>query len=244
MTPDNFGMQGTRPTHPKLLDWLARELIDNDWSLKSLHRRILLSATWQQTTHRDAGHLYAGMPRQRLDAESIRDSLLLHADRLDVSLTGVPLPVKSQDPAPEDLHRNDQYYRNSRRRSVYLPVIRSHTYRFLTIFDFPNASTPVGRRDSTTVPTQALLLMNDPFVLEQAEALARRMMAIDHLKIDDDHRIDALYKTLFSRSPTAGELKFATEFLSEFLQTTDQEVDSWTALCHALFSSSEFVYVE
>ena len=242
-TPNNFGMQGARPSDPELLDWLACDVLDDDWSLKSLHRRILFSATWQQSTQDVTGRLPAGMRRRRLDVEAIRDSLLLHAGRLDVSLQGGPLEVKSQDPTPEDLGRNEAFYRNSRRRSVYLPVVRSHTYRFFTIFDFPNAATPVGRRDSTTVPTQALLLMNDPFVLEQAQALAGRLLADARWK-SADARLEALYQRLFSRSPTAAEKVFATDFLREFAQTPQQDFDAWSALCHTLVSSSEFIYVD
>lgn len=244
-TPDNFGLQGERPTHPELLDWLAADLIASDWSLKSLHRRILLSATYQQVATRDHNQFYHGVPRRRLDAESIRDSLLFHADRLDESLVGEPLQIKSQDPSPEDLQRNAEFYRSSRRRSVYLPVVRSNVYRFLSLFDFPNAATPVGRRDSTVVPTQALLLMNDPFVMDQAAAIARR---IRFEAKTERGRASLLYAMLFSREPTAAEMKLAGDFLLGFAATTSSdesgELAAWAALCHTLISSSEFIYVE
>lgn len=247
-TPNNFGMQGQRPTHPQLLDWLAVELVEGDWSLKSLHRHILLSATYQQSVNPRANRLYQGMPRRRLDAETIRDSLLLHAGRLDLALDGSPLTVKSQDPSPADLKKNEESYRMYRRRSVYLPVVRSNVYRFLTLFDFPNAATPVGRRDTTTVPTQALLLLNDPFVMQQAEQIATRTRE-DHNTESDSERITALYERLFSRPPTLGEQRLSIEFLREFAATLGAESESiplaaWTALCHTLIQSSEFVYVE
>ncbi len=255
-TPNNFGMQGRPPTHPQLLDWLAMELIENDWSVKSLHRKILLSATYQQGVSIRPNRLYHGMPRRRLDAETIRDSLLLHAARLDVALAGEPLSVKSQDPSPADLMNNENAYRMFRRRSVYLPVVRSNVYRFLTLFDFPNAATPVGRRDTTTVPTQALLLLNDPFVMQQAEQIANQVLANPDADSDGKRLVD-LYERLFSRPPTADEQSASLEFLQEFSATLQPQeanvklapasgfpVAAWASLCHTLVQSSEFVYVE
>jgi len=249
-TPNNFGMQGQRPTHPQLLDWLAVELIDNDWSLKSLHRHILLSATYQQRVNPRVNLHYQGMLRRRLDAETIRDSLLQHAGRLDLAIEGAPLVVKSQDPSPIDLKKNEEAYRTFRRRSVYLPVVRSNVYRFLTLFDFPNAASPVGRRDTTTVPTQALLMLNDPFVMQQAEQIAIRVHETPDARSDSE-RLATLYERLFSRPPTPDEQRVSIEFLHEFADTLDTAAEgdsipvaAWTGLCHTLIQSSEFIYVE
>ncbi|MDP6443173.1 MAG: DUF1549 domain-containing protein [Pirellulaceae bacterium] len=246
-TPNDFGRQGERPTHPQLLDWLATTLVAHDWSLKALHREILNSATYRQQATRVPHPLYAGVPRRRLDAEVIRDSLLFHAGRLDFALVGDPLVVKSQDPSPADLQKNEAVYRDSRRRSVYLPVVRSNVVRFLTIFDFPNAATPVGRRNTTTVPTQALLLMNDPFVMTQAEHLAGRLLRASSQSAAKE-RADWLFERLFSRRATAGEQAVVSEFLAAYRETTEdadsRELATWSGLCQILLSSSEFVYVE
>ena len=102
--------------------------------------------------------------RIRLNAESIRDSLLFHSGRLTKQLGDSPMVVKSQDPSPQDMAANLKKYEESPRRSVYLPVVRSNVYEFFTLFDFPNASTPVGKRNETTIPTQALWMMNSPFM--------------------------------------------------------------------------------
>lgn len=246
-TPDDFGMRGQPPTHPRLLDWMAVELMDSEWSLKSLHRQILLSATYRQCGERDSNPWYAGVPRRRLEAEVIRDSLLFHAERLDLALVDQPLAVKTQDPSPEDLQRNEELYHHSQRRSVFLPVVRSNVYSFLTLFDFPNAATPVGRRDETIVPTQALLIMNDPFVMQQAAALARIVLDLQNVHTDGQ-RLEVLYQRLFSRSPTPEEQASTVEFLTAFEATVDHHAalreTAWASLCQTLMASSEFIYVE
>ena len=260
-TPNNFGMQGSRPTHPELLDWLALELIEHDWSLKSLHRLIVTSASYQQETSHEANTLVHGFTRRRMEAEAIRDSLLMHGGGLSLDLVGLPLSVKSQDPSPADLHNNEVAYRNFPRRSVYLPVVRCNTHRFLTLYDFPNAATPVGSRDSTTVPTQALLLMNDPMVMQQAENLARTTLALppalhhltlQHLKQDSDadsrQRIQSLYAHLFQRPANDNEIENLVNFQREFEATVtldkDSELKIWTAMVHTLLLSSEYIHVD
>ena len=117
-------------------------------------------------------------------------------------------------------------------RTVYLPVVRCHVYDFLTLLDFPNASTPVGHRDTTTVPTQALLMMNNPFVIAQAEKLAATARTSS---------LDALYQKLFARPVTAAEKKWGTEFLKAYSAHKD-EAAAWTALCQTLLISNEFLH--
>ncbi|MDE0865178.1 MAG: DUF1549 domain-containing protein [Rubripirellula sp.] len=254
-TPNNFGMQGSRPTHPDLLDWLALELIEHDWSLKFLHRLIVTSASYQQETNREANALFQGMARRRMEAEAIRDSLLMHGESLSLDLVGMPLAVKSQDPSPSDLHDNEAAYRSFRRRSVYLPVVRCNTHRFLTLYDFPNAATPVGSRDSTTVPTQALLLMNDPMVMQQAENLARTILSQTGADragtgpvTESQQRIERLYELLFQRPATDSETETLQTFLREFETTftadNQAELKVWAAMIHTLLLSSEFIHVD
>ncbi|MDF1845300.1 MAG: DUF1549 domain-containing protein [Rubripirellula sp.] len=244
-TTNDFGLQGARPTHPELLDWMASELIRHDWSLKFLHRMIVTSATYQQGQSEHPRHLFRGLARRRLEAEAIRDSLLMHGGSLVVDVVGDLLGVKSQDPSPADLHANEAAYRDFPRRSVHLPIIRCNTNRFLVLYDFPNATTPVGSRDNTTVPTQALLLMNDPFVVQQAQDFARRILRqFDH----EQSRVEAIYQQLFQRSATSAEREALLEFRSEFGKLSSggdiAEQAVWGAMIHSLFLSSEFIHVD
>jgi hypothetical protein len=262
---NNFGLQGELPTHPQLLDYLTVRLIEDDWSLKSLHRRILLSATYQQRSTDVPNDLLVGYPRRRMEAEVIRDTMLLHAGRLDVSSADGLSGVTSQNPSPEDLRSNEQYHRDTPKRSVYLPVVRSNAYRFFTLFDFPNATTSVGRRDITTVPTQALLLMNDPFVMDQARRFAERVVVkreptalaagpknVAKRAVRPEDRADAsertatvdtIYWRLFSRDATSNEQDAAAEFLHDYM-ATGPELEAWSAFCQSLMATSEFSYVE
>ena len=261
-TPNNFGMQGSRPTHPDLLDWLALELIQHDWSLKSLHRLIVTSATYQQETSDSPNVLVHGFSKRRIEAEAIRDSLLMHGGNLSFDLVGQPLSVKTQDPSPADLKSNEDAYRSFRRRSVHLPVVRCNTHRFLTIFDFPNAATPVGSRDNTTVPTQALLLMNEPMVMQQAENIAKSVLTQEtatkaqHRKTEIrradtaklTRQIHQLYELLFQRSATRREIETLVRFLRDFESTAthdgEMELKIWTAMVHTLLLSSEYIHVD
>ena len=169
----------------------------------------------------------------------------------------------AQEPRP-DLRNNEAAYRSFRRRSVYLPVVRCNTHRFLTLYDFPNAATPVGSRDSTTVPTQALLLMNDPMVMQQAENIARSTLAHHAPPVTPvttkqsninkgipDHvtqRIQSLYESLFQRPVTLKETENLQEFLGDFEATVTEnkeaELKTWTALVHTLLLSSEYIHVD
>lgn len=261
-TPNNFGMQGSRPTHPDLLNWLALELIQHNWSIKSLHRMIVTSASYQQETSNTANAWIHGFSKRRIEAEAIRDSLLMHGGTLSFDLIGQPLSVKTQDPSPADLDNNEAAYRSFRRRSVHLPVVRCNTHRFLTLYDFPNASTPVGSRDSTTVPTQALLLMNDPMVMQQAENIAQSILAkdattstqraLDRTNKDNAQKevqqIQQLYELLFQRPTTGEEIASLRHFLREFKSTLpkDQDIElmTWTAMVHTLLLSSEYIHVD
>ncbi|MGI9441914.1 MAG: DUF1549 domain-containing protein [Rubripirellula sp.] len=266
-TPNNFGMQGSRPTHPDLLDWLALELIQHDWSMKWMHRMVVTSASYEQETSSTHNAWVHGFSKRRIEAEAIRDGLLMHGGSLSFDLVGQPLSVKTQDPSPADLNNNEAAYRSFRRRSVHLPVVRCNTHRFLTLYDFPNAATPVGSRDSTTVPTQALLLMNDPMVMQQAENIAQSILAQSILAQDtasktqlskigikkEDaaafvQRIQKLYALLFQRPATGKEIETLEHFLRDFGSTVteDQEMELkiWTAMVHTLLLSSEYIHVD
>ena len=272
-TTDNFGFNGERPTHPELLDYLAHRFIDGGWSIKALHREIMLSSTYQLASDWEVGnaasddptpHSALGTPhsidpdnrlhwrsdRRRLEAEAIRDALLMVSDRLDHEMGNAPLTLKSYNLSPEVLEQNQAFYDTSPRRTIYLPVLRTNVYDFLTLFDFANPDLPSGDRATTTVPTQALLMMNSPFVLDCSRRLATKLIA--DVQLDDEQsRVKHVYKLLFSRPPRTGEERLAIAFLEEFPETLDDIPDpqqrrlaAWTALCQTLVASNEFVYVK
>ncbi|MFP6764000.1 MAG: DUF1553 domain-containing protein, partial [Planctomycetaceae bacterium] len=276
-TPDNFGQQGSRPSHPELLDYLARRFVDHNWSIKAMHREIMLSSTWQmagagagagadtETQAVAAGEtvqsgrlsaqtvdpenrLYWKAPRRRLEAEAIRDALLEVSGRLDSRRGGAPLTLKTIALSPEDLAGQENFYNASNRRTIYLPVLRTNVYDFLTLFDFANPDLPTGSRITTTVPTQALLMMNSPLVADCARRMAVRVL--DDPQLDSrTRRLDAVYLRLFSRQPRARERALSVEFLNasaEVIDATDGDtrLHAWAALCRTLMASNEFVYLK
>ncbi|MDG2382431.1 MAG: DUF1549 domain-containing protein [Pirellulaceae bacterium] len=253
-TPDQFGIKGARPTHPELLEYLAQELIRHHWSIKSLHRQILTSNTYQSSSQVEDPLAQAQDPenqwywkatRRRLEAELIRDAILLHANRLDREMYGAPVQVKSQDPSPQDLEANRAKYYASQRRSIYLPVVRTNLFKFLTLFDFPNSSSPVGRRSRTTVPTQSLWMMNSPFMMEQAAQVATQS---NRGRPSPSERLDNIYFELFGRPIDPATKNRLQTFLEQIgnpsADDKTAESTAWQLLCHTLMMSHEFIYVD
>jgi len=224
-TVDNFGLRGEPPSNPELLYYLATRLREERGSLKAVVREIVLSRAYRSS----------GRALRRLDAEALRDSMLAIAGELDrthggstmtytgrlfVPLESIAIPV---DPW--------------RRRAVYLPIYRGTTPPdLLEAFDFAPPGMVTGRRASTTVPTQALFLMNSPFVLDRAKAVARELQ--ERTDLDDAGRLDLLYRKDFARLPTTVERRRALEFVR------GGDSDAWTDLAQALFASNEFLFLE
>jgi hypothetical protein len=230
-TSTNFGNRGERPTHPELLDYLAQQFVASGWSVKSMHRLIMSSSVYQQSS-RSSQAAEAADPenrlmhranRRRLAAEEIRDNLLAIAGRLDLSGGG---------PAFTDLA--------TPRRSVYLMSVRTgqSTDSFGPLFDAANCSTIVERRFSSTVAQQALFLMNDPFVMNIADVLAERV-AREASAGDAAQRIDRLYCIALGRAASAAEIAVGQEYLSN--QSADA---AWRNYCHLILCTNEVVYVE
>jgi len=242
-TPDNFGQRGTPPSHPALLDYLATKFVEQGWSMKAMHREIMLSATYQMAAGIDnkqaqkidpSNQLYWRREIRRLEAEAVRDAILKVSGSLNPNPpTSEPPAVKKQDPSPSDLAKNRKTYEMFPHRTVYLPVVRCHIYDFLTLLDFPNASTPVGHRNTTTVPTQALLMLNSPFVIAQAEKLATAARG---------DSLDSLYLRLYARPASVDENKQATDFLKRYTARKNED-NAWAALCQTLLISNEFLHI-
>ena len=240
---DNFGKTGDPPTHPQLLDHLALTFIESGWSIKALHRQIMLSSTYQMSAdieNPDADQidpdntLYWRRDLRRLEAEAFRDAVIAVSGSLDPKPhEGAPPHVKTQDPSPAALANNRDTYESFHHRSIYMPVVRSHLYDLFALLDFPNASTPVGDRSTTTVPTQALAMLNNPFIIGQAEKLAEACRGTT---------LDQLYLKLFARPARPEETTWAETFLEQYARRKDEKA-AWTALCQTLLISNEFIHI-
>ena len=182
--------------------------------------------------------LYASWRPKRVEAEVFRDSLLLLSHSLDVGVDESPPNVKSQDPSPEDLRKNRETYDSSPRRSVYLTIVRTNVYKLLTLLDFPDSATPVGKRPNTIVPTQALLLMNSPFMMQQSAKVTDLMLAAS------GEHATWLYNHLFQRKPTLEEQQAIAKMRKEYLKTGSTEQETWVAVCQTLLTSHEFFYID
>jgi mono/diheme cytochrome c family protein len=254
-TTDNFGLLGEPPSHPELLDWLARRFVADGWSLKSLHRLILNSSTYQQSSSQSASgvardpenRLFGRANVRRLEAEEVRDALLAASGQLDPTFGGSLLKIKNRGYFFDHTSIDRTDY-TSRRRSLYLPVVRNNVYDVFQLLDFPDPAVPSGDRAMTTVPTQALLMLNSEFVMQSADALAGRLLAEPS---DDDRRLNRMYVLTYGREASAEERKAGESFLAtvdQFMVINTPDVRtrqrcSWSALCHVAFASNEFIYV-
>jgi mono/diheme cytochrome c family protein/cytochrome c553 len=253
---DNFGLIGEKPTHPELLDWLAAEFVKDGWSLKKLHRRLMLSANYQMSSAHDAKAALADPDNRllwranvrRLEAEAVRDSLLAVGGLLDRTAGGPALAhVKNRDYLFDHTSKDRTTYASDR-RSVYLPVIRNNLYDVFQLFDAPDAAVPNGDRATTTVPTQALFFLNSDLAARAADALAGRLLAKSDL--DDAGRVRLLFALAYGRPPTAKEAErvtagvaaFETEFASE-PDAAKRTRKAWAAVCQAVLAGNEFIHI-
>jgi hypothetical protein len=256
-TVDNFGQLGVPPSHPELLDYLARQFMEEGWSLKKLHREMLLSATYQQESRAEPGtnegdpdlRWLTAMPVRRLEAECIRDAMLAVAGTLDASLYG---PSERLHLTPymdgRDLPKESGPLDGAGRRSIYLEVRRNHLTPLLAAFDFPKPDSTVGERRVSVVAPQALLLLNNEFVAEQARAWAGREL---ELPGDAEQRVRRMHERAFGRVASEGFVADAAGFVAEqtrrYESVSDRavtaEVAAWGDLAQVLFGLADFRYV-
>ena len=242
-TTDDFGVLGQRPTHPELLDYLALEFQKDGQSIKRMIRRIVLSRTYQMSTFAEAAALQADpknllwhhRPPKRLEAEIIRDQLLAVSGNLDRTLGGASVPIHLTSfmtgrgrPAKSGPLDGD------RRRSVYISIRRNFMPPFMLAFDTPVPFSTMGKRNVSNVPSQALILMNDPLVAEQARDWAKRLQPEDL----PQQKITAMYETAFGRQPTDEELETAMGFVGQA-----KDLETWTSFAHALINTKEFIFL-
>jgi Protein of unknown function (DUF1553) len=244
-TLDNFGKMGEKPSHPELLDWLASDLMDHGWSLKYLHRLIMTSSVYQRASQfenaanqsKDSDDTYLWRFRmQRLDAESVRDTILAASGALNVEMYGPPVFPKLQ---PEVLHAmNKGIWEESDdgpkvwRRSVYVYRKRGLPFPMFEAFDLPDQNITCGRRNVSTVPTQALTLLNDDFVLRQAQLFANRVA--ESAPNDAAAQIRTAYEIALGRLPSDQEQSLARDFL---------EKHKLVDFTHVLMNLNEFLYI-
>ncbi len=256
-TVDNFGLQGKLPSHPELLDHLAITFQNNGWSVKKMIKYIVTSEAFKRSTitnkellAKDPSNIYlASFPVRRLESEAIRDGILVASESLDSTLYGPPVPIyltefmqgrgRPKKPGPLD---------GNGRRSIYQEVRRNFLEPMMTTFDRPIPFTTFGKRDVTNVPSQSLILMNDPFVIAQAEIMAEKLLAQNDLSIHQ--KIEWVYMNAFSRKPSIEEITNASKFISlleEMKKTEVSDVDIdlevWKEYCHSIFNLKEFLYL-
>jgi len=241
---DNFGFLGERPSHPELLDHLATKFMADGWSTKSMIRYLMLSRAYQMSSAHDAVAYKADpdnilrwrMSQRRLDAEAFRDAMLAVSGQLD------PTPVKgskAQGGGRKGAAGGSSEIKN---RSIYVGIVRGAPLpESLSLFDVANPNIVTAQREETTVPAQALFLMNSSFVLEQARGSANRILAEKNL--DDAGRIEHAYRLLFSRPATSQDKERALKYLAEAGNDFTKPADLWASLCQALLASAEFRYI-
>lgn len=256
-TVDNFGEMGERPSHPELLDYLAREFVRDGWSRKRLLRRLALSSTYRLGTtpstaaaELDPENLYLQrMPIRRLLAEPIRDAILAASGSLRHEMYGPSVPVNlDQAPPSRSIPEINGPLDGDGRRSVYLEMRRNYLPGFLTAFDLPTSAEPRGRRDVTNVPAQSLAMMNDPFVIQQATAWAERLLADERLSLEQ--RIDRAHRLAYSRPAREGEIERARRLLGDLAAAYDVSLDDmyddvrvWKDFCHLMLNRKEFIFI-
>ena len=240
-TVDNFGITGEAPSHPELLDYLAARFVKEGWSVKKLVREMVLSRTYQLSSaatppqeKADADNrLFTHAHRRRLDAEAIRDTLLLASGKLQLQRGGPTLRP--------DTNADYAYKHDDTRRSVYAPVLRNALPELFEVFDFADPSVTSGARNTSTVATQALFLMNHPFVLEQSKAAAERTLAAK--PTDDAARLHAAWRLALGRAPSERERQLALAHLAAAGDKPAARISAWTQIWHALFASVDFRHV-
>jgi hypothetical protein len=252
-TPDNFGFQGEAPTHPELLDHLARAFVADGWSIKKFVKRLVLTRAYQMASATNVpqqqvdpdNDWFWRQDKKRLEAEALRDALLAVSGKLDTT-----------PPVGSPLARNlDGIVRGpggfggpgrpggfgapaeSRNRAIYLPIIRDNPGEFLSLFDFADSNSVTGQRSVTTVPTQALYLMNNPFVQAQADAFAGRLSGDN-----DEAKVKSAFQLAFGRDPRGSEMKIVEKLSAKYAGKPKSEL--WTVFCQALLASAEFRTVD
>jgi len=263
-TPSDFGTRGAAPTHPELLDWLAATFVEQGWSVKAMHRLVMSSAAYQQSSvitesviSESVGRTaaarrqktdslntdYSPFARRRLEAEEIRDTLLALSGELDREPgEGHPFPAENTSFTQ---HTPFKAVYDTKKRSVYLMTQRIQRHPFLALFDGPDANASTAQRASSTVPTQSLYFVNDPFFHARAEAFAKRLLARP-----ESARVATAHRLCFQRKPSVAERTHAAEFLAAYraelngLPESQRDLVIWSAYARTLLASNQLLYLD
>ena len=250
-TSDNLGVSGAKPSHPELLDYLAAEFIRSGWSVKAMHRLILMSAVYRQTSAAKPGldaidpdnRLLSRYPLNRLDAESIRDAMLAISGEIDWRAGGHYVPSKRTAEGTVEVADNTD---GAFRRSIYLQQRRTQVVTFLQVFDEPSIVTTCSRRSPLTAPLQSLVMLNSGFVRDRARHFAQRLIL--EAGPATDKRLDLAFRLIGGRSAVAEERHACDKFLESQRRVYSNEKDAneraWIDLCQMLLASNAFLYVE
>lgn len=251
----DFGMRATPPSHPQLLDWLAADFVENGWSLKHFHRLVMTSRTYRQSSRRNPefeqidadNRLLWRMPVRRLEAEAVRDAILAVTGQLNRETFGQPLPVAVSDGGLVTAAGGER----GPRRSIYIQVRRTQPVYMLEAFDSPQLDPNCERRVFSTVATQSLTMLNDPFILQQSEAFAGRILQETPESATLEDRIIRAWQLAFSRKPTPEQLGLLTEYVTQQrleLESkrngNDPQRLALASLCQVIFGSNRFLYVD
>ena len=256
-TSNFFGMQGEPPSHPELLDWLAKRFIDEGWSVKQMHRLIMSSNTYQRSSEVSEvllsgdpdNRLLGSYRHRRLEAEPMRDAVLAVSGLLDRGNPGphdFPKP-NAKNEYPYSQHRPFFMDYNHNHRTVYLPARRLGKHSYMAIFNGPDTNVCTANRAISTVPLQSLFWMNSDFIQENAAAFAARL---EQLESDPDKRIRLAYQLALNRPPHGNEVAEAMNYLKDYAAKITDEGEAvgmtraWTSLCRVLYASNEFIYVQ
>ena len=265
-TSDNFGTRGERPSHPELLDWLASRFVESGWSVKAMHRLIVLSHTYQQTGSSNADvkkvdfdrRWLSSFPRRRLSAEELRDTMLAVSGRLDrvpgTNESAEYMVSKAENIGamimPNRLAADDPIYTTFTKRSLYLPIVRNMLPDVMALFDAADPNGVTAVRNETTVASQSLFLLNSPFVREQASGFADQLLSDQ--TATDLQRLQRAHQIAFGRMPTSEETSEAVQFLDAYLTSPvtmsrspeKRTHEAWQSYCQTLLCSNEFLYTE
>jgi hypothetical protein len=256
-TPSDYGFRGTPPTHPELLDWLAARFIESGWSIKAMHRLIMLSQTYQLSSEMDQANFetdagnawYWRFDRRRLDAEALRDTILALGGTLDRTRPG-PHPFPEASTWRFTAHRQfNQVCYPSNHRSVYLMVQRLHAHPYLSLFNGPDTSPSTPMRDTSTVPLQALFLLNNELIHQESSGFGE---ALIERESDASARVRQAFLSAFARPPSDAELARSVAFVDQYANALEtegmdsdlREREAWSALARTLMRSNEFFYVD
>jgi hypothetical protein len=253
-TVDDFGVMGQPPTHGELLDWLAADFQQHGWSIKHAIRQMVMSSTYRMSSQATADQVRATerdpanqwlyrMSKRRLQAESIRDAMLAVSGRLDPAMYGPSVPVHLTAFMEGRGRPQGGPLDGNGRRSVYISLRRNFLSPMMLAFDMPSPFSTMGRRSDSNVPAQSLILMNDPFVISQAQQWAQRVLD-EH--VSAELRIEAMFHQAFSKPPTTDQLDRIRQFLAQQAErygASEDDLRIWTDLAHVLFNMKEFIYL-